>query len=48
MAVAAHLLEKGWRALFPVGENNRYDLVAEKLVNLSVFRLHVTPKGTRC
>jgi hypothetical protein len=30
MAVAADLLKRGWGVLFPFGENNRYDLVAEK------------------
>jgi len=30
MKVVAHLLEEGWNVLFPVGENTRYDVVAEK------------------
>jgi len=30
LAVAARLLEEGYKVLFPVGENSRYDLVAEK------------------
>jgi Holliday junction resolvase len=30
MAVVACLLEKGWKVLLPVGENQRYDLVAER------------------
>lgn len=30
MFVAARLMKAGFRVLFPVGENNRYDLVAER------------------
>ena len=30
LAVAKKLIEKGWRVLFPYGENHRYDLVIEK------------------
>lgn len=46
MAVAARLIEEGWRVLFPVGETNRYDLVAErngKFVRIQVK--YVTPKN---
>ena len=30
LVVASKLMNAGWRVLFPFGENNRYDLVAEK------------------
>jgi hypothetical protein len=30
MYVAVRLIEDGWRVLNPIGENNRYDLVAER------------------
>ncbi len=30
MYVAAHLIENGWRVAFPIGENQQYDLIAEK------------------
>ena len=46
MAVAARLIEEGWRVLFPVGENNRYDLVAEcdsRFIKIQVK--YVTPKN---
>lgn len=46
MSVAARLIEAGWHVLFPVGENNRYDLVAEKdgrFVRVQVK--YVTPKN---
>lgn len=46
LEVAADLVERGWRVLFPFGENNRYDLVAEKegrFVRIQVK--YVTPKN---
>ena len=46
MYVAACLIEDGWKVLMPVGENNRYDLVAErggKFIRIQVK--YVTPKG---
>lgn len=46
MATAARLMEDGWRILFPVGEDNRYDLVAERggrFVRIQVK--YVTPKN---
>ncbi|HCP09019.1 MAG TPA: hypothetical protein DIT25_04450 [Candidatus Moranbacteria bacterium] len=46
MYVAARLIEDGWRVLNPIGENNRYDLVAEKdgkFVRIQVK--YVTPKN---
>ena len=30
MMISAKLMELGWKVLLPFGENNRYDLVAEK------------------
>ncbi|MBI4253344.1 hypothetical protein HY623_04195 [Candidatus Uhrbacteria bacterium] len=46
LKVASHLIADGWRVLFPLGENNRYDLVAEKdgcFVRIQVK--YVTPKN---
>ena len=46
MAVAYRLLKMGWNILFPFGENNRYDLVAErngKFVKVQVK--YVTPRN---
>jgi Holliday junction resolvase-like predicted endonuclease len=46
MMVASRLMEKGWKILFPFGENSRYDLVAEKegkFVRVQVK--YVTPKN---
>jgi Holliday junction resolvase-like predicted endonuclease len=46
MYVAARLIEDGWRVLHPIGENNRYDLVAErdeKFVRIQVK--YATPKN---
>jgi len=43
--VTAKLIEDGWRVLNPIGENNRYDLVAEregKFIRIQVK--YVTPK----
>lgn len=48
MAVAAYLLEKGWKVLLPLGENHRYDLVAEqsgRFVRIQVK--YITPKRGR-
>jgi len=46
MMVAARLMEKGWKVLFPFGENNRYDLVAEKDGKFSRVQVkYVTPKN---
>ncbi|MFH1745218.1 MAG: group I intron-associated PD-(D/E)XK endonuclease [bacterium] len=46
MRIAADLLEKGWHVLFPYGENNRYDLVAEKSGKfIRVQVKYVTPKN---
>jgi len=45
MYVAARLIEDEWRVLIPVGENNRYDLVAErdgKFIRIQVK--YITPK----
>ena len=45
MYVTARLIEDGWRVLHPIGENNRYDLVAErdgKFIRIQVK--YVTPK----
>ena len=45
MAVASNLLKRGWNVLFPFGENNRYDLVAEKNGKfLKVQVKYVTPR----
>lgn len=44
--VAARLIEDGWRVLNPIGENNRYDLVAERdgrFIRIQVK--YVTPKN---
>ena len=44
--VTARLIEDGWRVLNPVGENHRYDLVAEKegtFIRIQVK--YVTPKN---
>ncbi len=30
LAVGQYLIELGWNVLFPVGENTRYDLIAER------------------
>lgn len=50
LEVSADLIAKGWRVLFPYGENNRYDLVAEqdgRFVRIQVK--YVTPKnGALC
>ena len=46
MYVTARLIEDGWRVLHPVGENNRYDLVAErdgKFIRIQVK--YATPKN---
>lgn len=46
MSVATYLIESGWHILFPVGENHRYDLVAEKdgkFIRIQVK--YVTPKN---
>lgn len=46
MVVAAKLMEKEWKVLFPFGENCRYDLVAEKdgkFVRVQVK--YVTPRN---
>lgn len=46
MAVAARLLESGYKVLFPVGENNRYDLVSEKGGKFNRIQVkYVTPKN---
>ena len=46
MIVASRLMEDGWHILFPVGENIRYDLVAEKEGKfLRVQVKYATPKG---
>ena len=46
MRIAADLLKRGWHVLFPYGENNRYDLVAEKNGKfLKVQVKYVTPKN---
>lgn len=46
MFVAARLIEDGQRVLFPVGENNRYDLVAEKKGRFIRIQVkYVTPKN---
>ena len=46
LRVASELISSGWNVLFPYGEDNRYDLVAEKT---GVFRRiqvkYVTPKN---
>jgi hypothetical protein len=43
--VTARLIEDGWRVLNPVGENNRYDLVAEKKGRFIRIQVkYVTPK----
>ncbi|OGI30600.1 MAG: hypothetical protein A2271_00870 [Candidatus Moranbacteria bacterium RIFOXYA12_FULL_35_19] len=44
--VTARLIEDGWRVLNPIGENNRYDLVAErsgKFIRIQVK--YATPKN---
>jgi Holliday junction resolvase-like predicted endonuclease len=44
--VTARLIEDGWRVLSPVGENHRYDLVAEKEgVFIRIQVKYVTPKN---
>lgn len=46
LAVAQRLIEDGWRVSQPIGENHRYDLVAEhdgKFVRIQVK--YVTPKN---
>ena len=46
LRVASHLVANGWRVLFPYGENNRYDLVAEKSgVFIRIQVKYVTPKN---
>jgi len=46
LAVAKKFIEKGWRVLFPYGENHPYDLVAEKDEKfLKVQVKYCTPKG---
>ena len=46
MAVAAYLIERNWHVLFPVGENHRYDLVAEKEAKFVRIQVkYVTPKN---
>lgn len=45
LQVCADLMKRGWRVLIPYGENNRYDVVAErnaKFVRIQVK--YVTPK----
>ncbi|MDP4000704.1 MAG: group I intron-associated PD-(D/E)XK endonuclease [bacterium] len=45
MAVAGHLIEHGWHILLPLGENHRYDLVAEKAGKFVRIQVkYVTPK----
>ena len=45
LAVAARLMQDGWRVLLPYGENTRYDLVAERDGRfLRVQVKYVTPK----
>ncbi|MFH1389812.1 MAG: group I intron-associated PD-(D/E)XK endonuclease [Candidatus Margulisiibacteriota bacterium] len=46
--VAAFLIEKGFKVLVPWGENNRYDLVAEKENKfLRIQVKYVSPKKGR-
>ena len=46
MAVASRLLKMGWNILFPFGENNRYDLVAERNGKfLRVQVKYITPRN---
>jgi hypothetical protein len=46
MEVASLLMKKGWNVLFPFGENNRYDLVAEKGGKFNRVQVkYVTPKN---
>jgi hypothetical protein len=46
LAVAAYLMENGWRVSMPIGENNRYDLIAEKKGRFSRIQVKfVTPKN---
>lgn len=46
MIVATRLMEKGWKILFPFGENSRYDLVAEKAGKFARVQVkYVTPKN---
>ncbi len=46
MEVASLLMKKGWNVLFPFGENNRYDLVAEKSGKFNRVQVkYVTPKN---
>jgi Holliday junction resolvase-like predicted endonuclease len=46
MEVASTLMKKGWNVLFPFGENNRYDLVAEKDGKFKRVQVkYVTPKN---
>ena len=43
--VCADLMQRGWRILIPYGENNRYDLVAEKDGKFTRIQVkYVTPK----
>jgi len=46
LAIAAKLIQNGWRVLIPYGENQQYDLVAEK--NNKFIRIqakYCTPKN---
>ena len=46
MAVATRLIEEGWHVLFPVGENTRYDLVAERNGHFIKIQVkYVTPQN---
>lgn len=46
MSVAAHLIENGWHVSLPIGENNRYDLVAERDGRFARIQVkYVTPKN---
>lgn len=46
MEIASKLLKNGWNVLFPFGENNRYDLVAEKDGKFTRVQVkYVTPKN---
>ena len=46
LAIAAHLVEGGWRISIPFGENNRYDLIAERQGRFMRIQVkYVTPKN---
>lgn len=46
LAVAAHLISKGWNVLFPYGEDARYDIVAEKDARFVRIQVkYTTPKN---